>query len=176
MGAISNNCPVLYIFYIEYGSWETAPWTPGRISFGKGEKMTNSGNCYACQEVWLDVPETDGRYQISNHRHCGRWDGKSYWARLWKWLLISNCKPVELDAPHQVLAKKVRMRPSEDALPSFVKKPPFIGFFTKRQSFRDAGGFLKAEKAEKRLKNRKFGKTKRMEQKIWNTKKSGLMS
>jgi hypothetical protein len=58
------------------------------------------------------------------------------------------------------------MRPSEDALPSFVKKPPFIGFFTKRQSFRDAGGFLKAEKAEKRLKNRKFGKTKRMEQKI----------
>ena len=38
MGAISNNFPVLYIFYIEYGSWETAPWTPGRISFGKGEK------------------------------------------------------------------------------------------------------------------------------------------
>jgi hypothetical protein len=58
------------------------------------------------------------------------------------------------------------MRPSEDALPSFVKKPPFIGFFTKRQSFRDAGRFLKAGKAKKRQKNRKFGKTQRMEQKI----------
>ena len=52
------------------------------------------------------------------------------------------------------------MRPSEDALPSFVKKPPFIGFFTKRQSFRDAGGFLKAKKAEKRLKNCNLAKRK----------------
>ena len=84
MGAISNNCPVLYIFYIEYGSWETAPWTPGRISFGKGEKMTNSGNCYACQEMWLDVPETDGRYQISNHGHLRQMRRKELLSKIMK--------------------------------------------------------------------------------------------
>ena len=99
MGAISNNCPVLYIFYIEYGSWETAPWTPGRISFGKGEKMTNSGNCYAIQEAWIDMPETGGRYQISNHGHwrqIGRKERfgkttKTVFANVTK-LPISNCK------------------------------------------------------------------------------------
>ena len=84
MGAISNNFPVLYIFYIEYGSWETAPWTPGRISFGKGEKMTNSGNCYACQEMWLDVPETDGRYQISNHGHLRQMRRKELLSKIMK--------------------------------------------------------------------------------------------
>ena len=75
---------VPYSINLEYGSWETAPWTPGRISFGKGEKMTNSGNCYACQEMWLDVPETDGRYQISNHGHLRQMRRKELLSKIMK--------------------------------------------------------------------------------------------
>ena len=64
--------------------------------------MTNSGNCYACQEVWLDVPETDGRYQISNHGHLRQMGRKERFGKTMKTVftnvakqLVSNYKTFE---------------------------------------------------------------------------------
>ena len=64
--------------------------------------MTNSGNCYACQEVWLDVPKTDGRYQISNHGHLRQMGRKERFGKTMKTVftnvakqLVSNYKTFE---------------------------------------------------------------------------------
>ena len=46
--------------------------------------MTNSGNCCASQEVWLDVPETGGRYQISNHGHLRQMGRKELLSKIMK--------------------------------------------------------------------------------------------
>ena len=54
--------------------------------------MTNSGNCYACQEVWLDVPETDGRYQISNHGHLRQMGRKERFGKTMKTVFTNVAK------------------------------------------------------------------------------------
>ena len=114
----------------------------GEYHSAKEKKMTNSGNCYVCQEVWLDVPETDGRYQISNHGHLRQMRRKELLSKIMK-----MAADIKLQAsgswmpPIKSLQKKSECVPRRMLCRPLLKNPLLQGFLQSGRASVTPGDF-----------------------------------